>query len=112
MALVAVPFTEDGEDAVQGDSTFIPDDENPLPAEEDSTYESLLEAWKKQDRDGEEDEDDPNEPTGFWILTKEHLDVACIPMENDWGNDSQWYSLVRSSKSICERLAVKTVKAP
>jgi len=106
MALVAVPFTEDGEDAVQGDSAFIPDNEKPLPATVDSTFESLLEAWKKLE---DEDNEDAEEPTGFWILSKEHLDVACIPMENDWGNDSQWYSLVRSSKSICQRLAVKTI---
>jgi hypothetical protein len=115
MELVAVPFTDVGEDAVQGDSAFAPDDDSKLVATEDSTFESLLAAWREQglasgDLAGDEEEEDG--PTGFWLLTREHLKIACIPMDNDCGNDSQWYSLVRSAKSICERMAVKTVRKP
>lgn len=98
--LLAVPY---GADGLMGDSAFFPSRENAVRATEKSTLEELRAAWTS-------DDEEPGEIAGFWILTERDLDVALIPADEiECGNDTQTYTVNRVVKTLCNRLAKRTV---
>jgi hypothetical protein len=103
MKFFAVPY---GPDGLTGDSSFYPSKEDAVKLDLDKiTFEGLLSKYSVG-------LDDDETPIGFWILSEKDLDTALTLFEVECGNDSQCYTINRSVKTLCNRLAVRTVGAP
>jgi hypothetical protein len=98
----AVPF---GEDGCAGDSAFYPSEEEAIEVHHYPTFDELLTQWKEIDPDDE----DRESPVGFWLLedsdwdTVQLVDVECY-------SDSQTYTLNRTRKTMCSRLAKRVIE--
>lgn len=108
--LHAVAFGKAGTDGNDGFSA----EQYTLQTTDEATYAELLTEWKKcvcQENDATtyEEASDLDDPDGFWLLTQEHLTVAHIPFDGHMGSDSAFIQANKTSKRICQRLAVKTV---
>lgn len=77
---------------------------------DEATFEEVLEAYKACCLT-ENEEELPTDcyPVGFWLLTQEHLSVAHMPFDGHMGSDSAFIQANKTSKRICQRLAVKTL---
>lgn len=108
--LYAVAFGKAGTDGNDGYSA----EQYVIQTTDEVTYIELLAEWKKcvcreNDATTYEEASDLDDPDGFWLLTQEHLTVAHIPFDGFMGSDSAFIQANRTSKRICQRLAVKTV---
>lgn len=113
MKLVAIAF---GADGLAGDSQFYGEPE--IPATDKSTYEGLLAKWRLWADDyfddlGEDsymDENDYDDPAGFWLLKPKDLEIAKTAYEIEAHNDSTCYHNNHMFKMLATKLASKTIK--
>jgi hypothetical protein len=106
--LIAVAF---GEAETDGSDFFAANQANILTTDE-ATFEEILVEYKKcREEDDEETLTEDDYPVGFWLLTQESLSAAHMSFDGDMGSDLAYWQANRTSKEICKRLAVKTLKA-
>lgn len=104
--LHAVAFGKAGTDGNDGFSA----EQYVISTTDEATFEEIFEEYKACClRENEEELPTDCYPVGFWLLTQEHLTVAHIPFDGHMGSDSAFIQANKTSKRICQRLAVKTV---
>ncbi len=111
--LVAVPF---GENKFAGDSEFYVNTEDCVPYADGDTFNSLSAKFNAKRFDGLQGEELEFElecfepPVGFWVITKENLEVANMAFPSDGcRSDGHTYACNSCAKNIVNRLAVKEV---
>ena len=113
-SFVAIPF---GNDGFSGDSPFYPTDQEddsagPIPAALRSTFKRLKkEYYERCQTCSGLDFGDIHEPSGFWILTPENLELAMLPssVSEPWSIDGECCLVNSITKRMCHRLATRVV---
>lgn len=118
--LFALPF---GADGFSGDSAFYLDRPGEaLEVDAGAAFGQVLALWQQRSMDRAAEDDDElcddqlvevlegeEAPVGFWLLTGQSLEVACVPYDDAGGNDGSTYQANRTAKRLCAKLAVKVL---